>query len=194
MEGAWVRSLVRELDPICMLQLRVHMPQLRSPHAATKTRRNQINNVKKKKWAYWASLVVQRLRLHASTVGGTGSIPGWGTKILHAAWCSQKKKNELIKQSLFVLGLIVELMKTPFWRQCIKPHCTFRVRRGFHKLCYQLYLALFPRWASSRKFIIPYFNSMIIMQILQYRWHLPFKEDNFVSCFGCLGNILFFNA
>ena len=24
------------------------------------------------------------------TVGGTGS--GWGTKILHAAWCSQKKK------------------------------------------------------------------------------------------------------
>ena len=24
------------------------------------------------------------------TVGGTGS--GWGTKILHAAWCSKKKK------------------------------------------------------------------------------------------------------
>ena len=27
---------VRELDPTCMLQLRVHMPQLRSPCAATK--------------------------------------------------------------------------------------------------------------------------------------------------------------
>ena len=29
--GAWVRSLVRELDPTCMPHLRVHMPQLRSP-------------------------------------------------------------------------------------------------------------------------------------------------------------------
>ena len=37
------------------------------------------------------SLVVQWLRLPASTVGGMGSIPGRGTKILHAAWRSQKK-------------------------------------------------------------------------------------------------------
>jgi len=29
------------------------------------------------------SLVVQWLRLHMSTAGGTGSIPGWGTKIPH---------------------------------------------------------------------------------------------------------------
>ena len=28
-------------------------------------------------------MTVQWLRLHASTVGGTGSIPGWGTKIPH---------------------------------------------------------------------------------------------------------------
>ena len=27
---------IPELDPACMLQLRVHMLQLRSPHAATK--------------------------------------------------------------------------------------------------------------------------------------------------------------
>ena len=26
------------------------------------------------------------------TAGSVGSIPGWGTKILHATWCSQKKK------------------------------------------------------------------------------------------------------
>ena len=32
--GAWVRSLVGELDPTCMLQLRVHVPQLSIPHAA----------------------------------------------------------------------------------------------------------------------------------------------------------------
>ena len=30
--------------------------------------------------------------LHASTAGGTGSIPGWGTKILHAERRSQRKK------------------------------------------------------------------------------------------------------
>ena len=32
------------------------------------------------------SLVVQWLRLQASTAGGTDSIPGLGTKIPHAAW------------------------------------------------------------------------------------------------------------
>ena len=31
------------------------------------------------------SLVIQWLRHCASTAGGTGLIPGWGTKILHAA-------------------------------------------------------------------------------------------------------------
>ena len=38
------------------------------------------------------SLAVQWLRLCASTAGGMGSIPGQGTKIPHAVWCSQKKK------------------------------------------------------------------------------------------------------
>ena len=36
------------------------------------------------------SLVVQWLRFHSSTAGSLGSIPGWGTKIPHAVWCSQK--------------------------------------------------------------------------------------------------------
>ena len=39
------------------------------------------------------SLVIQWLRLCASTAGGTDLIPGWGTKILWAMWHSQKKKN-----------------------------------------------------------------------------------------------------
>ena len=41
--GSLGSSLVRELDPTRMPQVRVCMPQLRSPHAATKTRRNQVN-------------------------------------------------------------------------------------------------------------------------------------------------------
>ena len=38
------------------------------------------------------SLVVQWLRFWASNVGDAGLIPGWGIKIPHAMWCSQKKK------------------------------------------------------------------------------------------------------
>ena len=38
------------------------------------------------------SLVVQWLRICTSTAGGIGSIPGQGTKILHAMQCSEKKK------------------------------------------------------------------------------------------------------
>ena len=39
-----------------------------------------------------SSLVVQWLRLQNFTAEGQGSIPDWGTKIPHAAQCSQKKK------------------------------------------------------------------------------------------------------
>ena len=38
------------------------------------------------------SLVVQWLRLCTSTARGMGSIPGWGAKILHAAWLGKKIK------------------------------------------------------------------------------------------------------
>ena len=38
------------------------------------------------------ALVVQCLRLHVSAAGGMSSIPGPGTKILHARWYSQKKE------------------------------------------------------------------------------------------------------
>ena len=40
------------------------------------------------------SLAVQWLRHCASTAGDAGSIPGQGTKILHAVRCSQKGKNK----------------------------------------------------------------------------------------------------
>ena len=38
------------------------------------------------------SLAVQWLGFHASTVGGMGLIPAWGTKIPHSPWCGQEKK------------------------------------------------------------------------------------------------------
>ena len=42
------------------------------------------------------SLVVQWLRLHASTAGDAGSIHVKGTKILHAACGVAKKKKEIM--------------------------------------------------------------------------------------------------
>ena len=39
------------------------------------------------------SPVVKTPSLHCSTAAGTGLIPGWGTKILHAGGHSQKKKS-----------------------------------------------------------------------------------------------------
>ena len=44
------------------------------------------------------SLAVPWLRLCTSTAGGVCSIPGWGTKILHAARCGQKKKKKKKKK------------------------------------------------------------------------------------------------
>ena len=40
------------------------------------------------------SLVVQWLRLCTAVAEGMGLIPDWGTKILHLAWCGQKKLNK----------------------------------------------------------------------------------------------------
>ena len=38
------------------------------------------------------SLVIQRLKFCTFIAGSMGSIPGWGTKILHALWHGQKKR------------------------------------------------------------------------------------------------------
>ena len=43
-----------------------------------------------------ASLVVQWLRFSASNAGGMGSIPGWGTKILHPIVRPKKSRTDLL--------------------------------------------------------------------------------------------------
>ena len=45
------------------------------------------------------SLVVQWLRLHASTAKNVGSIPSQGTKIPHATHCGQNKRKSLFVDS-----------------------------------------------------------------------------------------------
>ena len=40
------------------------------------------------------SMVIQWLEIHTSTAGGRCSIPGWGTKILHATSMAKKQTNK----------------------------------------------------------------------------------------------------
>ena len=55
-------------------------------------KQDQLNNHLVKNFQLsQTSLVIQWLRLCASTAGGPGLIPSWGPKILHAKQCSQKK-------------------------------------------------------------------------------------------------------
>ena len=53
--------------------------------------KGRVYACKKKQKQTQTFLPVQWLRLWALTAGGMGLIPGWGTKIPHAMWCSQKK-------------------------------------------------------------------------------------------------------
>ena len=57
-----------------------------SPSQIPKTSQKEIHGE--------TSLAVQWLRLCTCTAEGAGSIPGWGTKILPAARCGQKKKKK----------------------------------------------------------------------------------------------------
>ena len=52
-----------------------------------------------KKSRFWTSLVVQWLRLCASTAEGVGSIPGWGSSTCHVVRPKKKKERKKEKSS-----------------------------------------------------------------------------------------------
>ena len=54
------------------------------------------------------SLVVQWLRLHASTAGGTRLIPGQKTKTLHAVQCGPPRHNKIKIKRLIGKSLAVQ--------------------------------------------------------------------------------------
>ena len=60
-----------------------------------------FRNFYQEKATFETSLVVQWLRLHSSTTGDTGSIPGQETKISHAMWHGQKKKKRKKEKATF---------------------------------------------------------------------------------------------
>ena len=73
-----------------------------------------VNSLKMSMMA-WTSLMVQWLRLHTSAAGGTGLIPGRGNKVLHAAWCAQKRKKKKVKRNEYGLFLPIHFP----YRNCL---------------------------------------------------------------------------
>ena len=61
------------------------------------------------------SLVVQGLRLWASTIWSSCSIPGWETKITHAKWWGQNYRKQIV---LFYPYFLAEFLLN--WRRSIK--------------------------------------------------------------------------
>ena len=63
-------------------------------------------------WTLGTSLLVQWLRLCASSVGGPGSTPGQGTKISHAAQHRQKikKKKKSMDPGANFLDSVLEIV------------------------------------------------------------------------------------
>ena len=67
-------------------------------HLSQSSRRALFLYLGSRRCSFGISLVAQWLRLHASSAGGVGSIPGWGTKIPHSVWHGQKKKKNYNKE------------------------------------------------------------------------------------------------
>ena len=65
--------------------------------------------------AYWTSLVVQWLRLCASTAGGLGSTPGWGNRIPHAAWPAKKTQTNKLLSSSPIIYIFPPGPSSKFW-------------------------------------------------------------------------------
>ena len=76
-------------------------------------------------------MAVQWFRLEACNAGDAGSIPGWGTKILHATLCdsycipspAKKKKTQTKGQLLMLLLFGAQGERKPWgsWRSCLLP-------------------------------------------------------------------------
>ena len=79
-------------------------------------------------WDGRTSLAVQWLRIHTSTAGATGLIPGWGTKILHA---KKKKKRQKTNWD----GEPQEYLKQFLKWTLMKPTKGFIGHYKIHALC-----------------------------------------------------------
>ena len=64
--------------------------------------------------------MVQWLQLRASSAGGSGSIPGRGTKIPHASWFGKKKKKKMELPRGFLLMCQYQVVKNGWAEGCVE--------------------------------------------------------------------------
>ena len=103
------------------------------------------------------SLVDQWLRLCASVTGGTGSIPGQGTKIPHATQSGKKKKKgrEMVKLSSQYLWTRRPWSSgcSPSWEHPSSPPSLISFWKDWFmsitSLCFDRCSALQPKWMGS---------------------------------------------
>ena len=97
-----------------------------------------LSSLLKKKAVAGNSLVVHWLGLHGFPDKGQGSVPGGGTKIPEATWCSQKKKSSswvklstplnLHSNAVFlhieIVGVIPSMTSSEKFQRCITTNCS----------------------------------------------------------------------
>ena len=95
--------------------------------------------------ARWTSLVVQRLRFDTANTVGESSVPGWGAKILHAAWHSQKiKRKKNVKKYCVHIKTCAKEKKFFF---NLKIECAYKDHGSSP-------LSLFPSWQPDSSYAL----------------------------------------
>ena len=92
---AWVKRISDEMmDKDAGTQSPdVSTRMLATCHNADSSQNENLWDLLRKVFPFGTSLVTPRLVLCASSAAGTGSIPGWGTRIPHAVWHSPPPQN-----------------------------------------------------------------------------------------------------
>ena len=119
----------------------------------------------------------QWLRLRASTAGGTGSIPGRGTKILHASRFGQKQK--VYKQTYFQ-SFLNRICFTKYVKLRLRAKSSGNILNPFH-IC-----NLYPLSYSSANFQFHYeyvsISTLTLLPTVFYNFPGTFCD----SYLGCL--------
>ena len=120
------------------------------------------------------SLAVQWLRLCASNAGDMGSIPGWGTKIPHAAQGSQSEKKKKVQENQRMWASGESNLKTSSSNSC---HCTV----------VQSCSTLWPPWTAALQASLSFTVSWSLLKLMSIESmmpsnHLILCHPHFSSC------------
>ena len=96
------------------------------------------------------SLVIQWLRLCAFNPGGTGLIPGWGTKIPYVMWHSQKIKK--FKTTMGIIRITVTTKKILLHEDKVWEVRSRKENKGCWYFSIKFSLKVLPYYQKKKKF------------------------------------------